>query len=62
MGDKWNPARKEVSRLKEDGVDVIIALGHSGYDKGRAGAAVPASHVLDNSGVATSQRILEIIE
>jgi 2',3'-cyclic-nucleotide 2'-phosphodiesterase (5'-nucleotidase family) len=27
--------REEVARLTEDGVDIIIALGHSGYEKGR---------------------------
>ena len=30
----WIPCREEVARLTEDGVDIIIALGHSGYDKG----------------------------
>lgn len=33
INDEITAVREEVAKLTEDGVDIIIALGHSGYDK-----------------------------
>lgn len=31
--DEVSALRREVGRLQEEGIDIIIALGHSGIDK-----------------------------